>query len=62
MATIQKILNKNNSSYRVFIHVKDNQFRIKPISRQESDFDPILRFMQDKNLFSFWKQEETTPS
>ena len=42
-----------------FIHVKDNQFRIKPISRQESDFDPILRFMEDKNLFSFWKQEET---
>lgn len=42
-----------------FIHVKDNQFRIKPISRQESDFDQMLRFMEDKNLFAFWKQEKT---
>ena len=40
-----------------FVHVKDNQFRVKPISKQESDFDPILRFMEDKNLFAFWKQE-----
>ena len=40
-----------------FIHVKDNQFRVKPISRQESDFDVMLRFMEDKNLFAFWKQE-----
>jgi len=42
-----------------FIHVKDNQFRVKPISRQESDFDQMLRFMEDKNLFAFWKQEKT---
>jgi hypothetical protein len=40
-----------------FVHIKDNQFRVKPISKQESDFDPILRFMEDKNLFAFWKQE-----
>ena len=42
-----------------FIHVKDNQFRVKPISRQESDFDVMLRFMEDKNLFAFWKQENS---
>lgn len=43
-----------------FIHIKDNHFRIKPISRQESDFDEMLRFMEDKNLFAFWEQEKTT--
>ena len=43
-----------------FLHVKDNLFRIKPISRQESDFDEMLRFMEDKNLFAFWEQEKTT--
>jgi len=37
------------------IHVKENNFRIKSISRQETDFDTMLRFMEDKNLFAFWK-------
>lgn len=37
------------------IHVKQNIFRIKLISRQETDFDAMLRFMEDKNLFAFWK-------
>ena len=39
------------------IHVKDNEFRIKAISRQETDFDTMLRFMEDKNLFGFWREE-----
>jgi len=43
-----------------FVHIKDNQFRIKPISRQESDFDEMLRFMEDKNLFAFWQQKGTS--
>jgi len=40
-----------------FVHVKDNVFKVKPISRQETDFDPMLRFMEDKNLFGFWREE-----
>ena len=39
------------------IHLKDNEFRIKAISRQETDFDTMLRFMEDKNLFGFWREE-----
>ena len=39
------------------IHVKKNEFRIKSISRQETDFDAMLKFMEDKNLFGFWREE-----
>lgn len=39
------------------IHVKENEFRIKSISRQETDFDAMLKFMEDKNLFGFWREE-----
>ncbi len=39
------------------IHVKNNEFRIKSISRQETDFDAMLKFMEDKNLFGFWREE-----
>ncbi len=39
------------------LHVKNNEFRIKSISRQETDFDSMLRFMEDKNLFGFWREE-----
>ena len=41
-----------------FIHQKDNIFRIKPISRQETDFDEMFRFLEDKNLLKFWKDKD----
>jgi hypothetical protein len=37
------------------VHTKDIFFRIKPISRQETDFDAMLQFMEEKNLFTYWK-------
>jgi len=40
-----------------FIHVKGSEFRIKVISQQQTDFDTMLRFMEDKNLFGFWRDE-----
>jgi hypothetical protein len=40
------------------IHVKDSIFRFKTISKQETDFDSMLRFMEDKNLFAFWKNKD----
>tara|TARA_Y100000389_G_C17468156_1_gene527678 strand:+ start:6107 stop:6928 length:822 start_codon:yes stop_codon:yes gene_type:complete len=40
------------------IHVKDSIFRFKIISKQETDFDSMLRFMEDKNLFAFWKNKD----
>ena len=40
-----------------FIHVKGTEFRIKAIAKQETDFDEMFKFMEDKNLFEFWKDE-----
>lgn len=45
-----------------FIHTKDNQFRIKVISKQETDFDDMFKFMEDKNLFKFWKEKDKQKS
>ncbi|MDP7465469.1 MAG: GIY-YIG nuclease family protein [Candidatus Marinimicrobia bacterium] len=42
-----------------FIHIGDNNFRIKVVSQQKTDFDTMLRFMEDKNLFTFWKNEKS---
>ena len=40
-----------------FIHVDGTEFRIKAIAKQETDFDEMFKFMEDKNLFEFWKDE-----
>ena len=40
------------------IHVGENNFKIKPITKQETDFDAMLRFMEDKNLFAYWKNKD----
>ena len=39
-----------------FIHIGGNEFRIKVIAKQVTDFDKMLKFMEDKNLFSFWQK------
>ena len=35
-----------------------NEFRIKVIAKQVTDFDKMFKFMEDKNLFSFWQNEQ----
>lgn len=45
-----------------FIHVKENIFRIKVISKQTTDFDDMFKFMEDKNLFKYWKDKKTKKS
>ena len=40
-----------------FIHMGGTEFRVKAIAKQETDFDEMLRFMEDKNLFEFWKDD-----
>lgn len=42
-----------------FIHIGGNEFRIKVIAKQVTDFDKMLKFMEDKNLFSFWQKEQS---
>ena len=39
------------------VHEGGVDFKVKPVARQETDFDSILRFMEDKNLFEFWKEK-----
>ena len=40
-----------------FIHIGGNDFRVKAIAKQETDFDEVLKFMEDKNLFEYWKED-----
>ncbi len=40
-----------------FIHQKDNIFRVKVISKQETDFDEMFYFLEDKNLFAFYEDQ-----
>lgn len=42
-----------------FIHTDKNRFRIKVVSKQETDFDDMFRFMEDKNLFKYWKAKDS---
>lgn len=42
-----------------FIHLKNGEFRIKVISKQQTDFDEMLMFMEDKNLFKFWQEKSS---
>ena len=40
-----------------FVHQKDNIFRVKVISKQETDFDEMFYFLEDKNLFAFYEDQ-----
>ncbi len=41
-----------------FIHVDGTEFRVKAIAKQETDFDEMLRSMEDRNLFTYWKEAD----
>jgi hypothetical protein len=40
-----------------FVHTGDDNFNIKVVSKQETDFDNMFQFLEDKNLFAFWIDE-----
>jgi len=42
-----------------FVHTGDNNFKVKVISKQETEFDAMFNFLEDKNLFAFWQDENT---
>ena len=50
-------LGKNDKELLEFIHQKDNIFRVKVISKQETDFDQMFYFLEDKNLFAFYEDQ-----
>lgn len=41
-----------------FVHSEKNTFRIKVLSKQETDFDEMFYFLEDKNLFAFWEDSK----
>ena len=41
-----------------FVHLKENIFRVKVLSKQETDFDEMFNFLEDKNLFAFWEDSK----
>ena len=41
-----------------FVHSEKNTFRIKVLSKQETDFDDMFYFLEDKNLFAFWEDSK----
>jgi len=43
-----------------FEHIAGSEFRIKAIGRQVTPFDDMFQFMEDKNLFAFWKDRNDT--
>lgn len=40
-----------------FTYVDNNTFKLKAISKQETDFDDMFHFLEDKNLFAFWQDQ-----
>ena len=41
-----------------FVHKDNNTFRLKILSKQETDFDEMFYFLEDKNLFAFWEDSK----
>ena len=41
-----------------FIHIGGSEFRVKAIGQQVTEFDDMFQFMEDKNLFEFWRDKD----
>ncbi len=39
-----------------FVQVGRDVFKVAPIARQKTDFEGMFRFMEDKNVFDYWKK------
>jgi len=57
-ATIDKTNKPNLKELIEFIHVKDNVFRIKVISKQQTDFDKMFEFLERKDLLHYWQKRD----
>jgi len=38
-----------------FVHMGGSEFKVKAVGKQVTEFDDMFRFMEDKNLFEFWR-------
>lgn len=41
------------------VHVSGNKFLVKVISRQRTDFESMFKFLEDKNIFDYWKDAKS---
>jgi uncharacterized protein YozE (UPF0346 family) len=41
-----------------FIHIEDDTFKIKVISKQETDFDEMFHFLEENNLFAYYQNQD----
>lgn len=51
-------INKSKSNIKEvleLIHVRDDIFKVKVVAKQKTDFDSMFEFLEDKNLFEYWK-------
>ena len=37
------------------VHLGGDRFKVKPVARHKTDFDPMFNFLEDKNLFDYFK-------
>jgi len=40
-------------------HISDGNFKVNVVAKQKTDFDNMFHFMEDKNLFEYWKGIES---
>lgn len=51
-------INKTKSNLKELMelsHLGGNLFKVSAISKQKTDFDEMFNFLEDKNLFDYWK-------
>jgi len=58
MYSYASTINKSRSELKELmelVHLGGNMFRVKPVARHRTDFDTMFNFLEDKNLFDYWK-------
>lgn len=58
MYSYASTINKTKSNLKELmelVHLGNNAFKVKAVSKQKTDFDQMFDFLEDKNLFEYWK-------
>jgi hypothetical protein len=58
MFSYASTINKTRSNLKELMelgHTGGNTFVVKALARQKTEFDEMFNFLEDKNLFDFWK-------
>jgi hypothetical protein len=55
-------INKTKSDLKELmelVHNGENKFKVKVASKQKTDFDDMFHFLEDKDLFEYWKDSKS---